>query len=332
MKILMSGMSTRTVGSPRLKLNYINFNPLLRLALEEMGHEVDQRKLQWNEDLSGYDAAFLHVAPLDKIVCQNIPEVLQALDKMRDRAVIFCEDWVSWEFRNAAAYVLGPRWKGWLRWKGFTEGDERVPFMRRMIEELVAPNLHWPVIANFYGWGDPTEFFKRNFYTERCQLIDPSPMVDTVRIPKYEVVKSRQWVCAALQKHDDWINRQGFSWPVLQYGNARQGLPVLSEDEVIAEYGRNWGVLAPRYPVRGWFRPRFLLAAEMGSVMYCDREEGALLGPLYQLPVKAIEVMTDSQLVSVARAQAELFKSKIWGKERLLAELSFLLEHLTEMV
>jgi hypothetical protein len=328
MKILMTGMSTRTVGSNRLKLDYLNFNPLLKKALELMGHSVDQRRITYEEDLTGYDVAFVHINPLDKIVCQNVPEVCHVLDQLRDRTIIFLEDWISCELKRSWEHVLYTRWEKWKAWKGYTDWDkDKDAFTYRILKEVVGSNCPWPIIANYYGWGDATRFFKDNFATDRCMVIDPSSMAV---VPTFisKGVRDRTWVLATLQKHDGWTSRQGFTWPIEQYGNERQGHPSLPESEVTQRYADCWGVLAPRYPVVGWFRPRFLLAAATGAVLFCDPSEGKHLGPAYCVPRAQIEGGDEKFLRLIAQGQKECFQGKIWGREQLTDTLSALLEGL----
>lgn len=329
MRILMSGMSTRTVGSSRLKIDYLNFNPLLKLALEALGHEVDQRKLTYGEDLSGYDAGFLHVSPLDKLVCQNVPEVCYALSEMGPRAIIFCEDWVSTELRSSWNSRLA-HWDAWLRWKGYQDlPPTTLHRMSSVLKRVIGPDCPWPVIANFYGWGDATQFFAKNFDTKRVAIIDPSSMA---LVPEFKLPgeKQRRWVLATLQKHDAWTDRQGFTWPVVKLGNVREGQPVLQERDVVQLYADSWGVLAPRYEVQGWFRPRFLLAAATGSVLFCDSLEGARLGEAYTKSRDSIERASVTEMASLARDQATLLATKVWSRDRLLSELTALLDHVAQ--
>lgn len=322
MKILMTGMTTRTVGSQRLKLDYLNFNPLLKKALQEIGHVVEQRRITVDETMEEYDLGFIHVTPGDKIVCQNVLEVCSALQKMKGRAIVFLEDWIAVEFRNAWYHILHARWDAWKKWKLYQWTAEEDLLVRSTILELLNGDS-WPIIANFYGWGQPREFFEKNFATRRTMVVDPSSMA---AIPKFEAKpKEYRWILATLQKHDKWVGSQGFTWPIECFGNERQGHPAISEQEVTQRYAESWGVLAPRYPVVGWFRPRFLLAAATGAVLYCDPSEGRFLGPAYQVPVRQIESMSLADLSSLADYQKSTFSAKIWPKERLFGELEGLM-------
>jgi hypothetical protein len=325
MKILMTGMTTRTVGSKRLKLNYINLTPCLKATLELLGHEVDQRRVTPEEDFGGYDLAFVHVCPGDKIVCQNVLEVCTVLKKMQGRAVIYVEDWIAVELRNSWNHILSVRWEKWKTWKGYTSWTtDQSAFVFNTVSRILYGD-DWPVVANFFAWGDPTRFFDQNFATPRRAILDTSSVMvipEFVRGPR-----ERRWILGTLQKHDTWTKRQGFTWAIEQYGNERQGFPAIPEDQLVQLYANSWGVLAPGYPkaIHGWARARFALAAATGSVLFCDPTEGKLLGPSYTASRSQIELTSDSQLEMLALNQAAEFRNRTWGKERLLDELSGLI-------
>lgn len=323
MKVLLSGMTTRTVGSNRLKLNYINFSPLLKQALELLGHEVDQRRVIHGEDLTRYDFGFFYVVPGDKIVCQNILEVSYALQAMRGRAGIFLEDWITWELRQAWEHILNVRWEKWMKWKNLQWDQAQQSFVKTTIDEVLNGDS-WPVLAPFFSWGEPRPFFERNFKTKRTMIIDPSSLV---KMPDFEYRgKDKRWVLATLQKHDAWVNRQGFTWPVEYYGNERQGFPAIPEQQVTQRCAESWGVISPRYPMIGWFRTRVLMAMATGSILYCDPQEGARIDGNFTIPLPQVEAASPEELLMVAKDQEAAIRSKLWGKAYLLGRLSGFIE------
>lgn len=324
MKILMTGMSTRTVGSTRVKINYITFAPIMMKALREMGHEVEQRKVVYGENFEGYDRAIVHVGPLDKIVCQNVPEVCHTLRHFGDRATIYVEDWVACEIHNSWPYTLSAkRWPKWLAWKGY---DKLQTCQINLMEEEL-PKVRegvWKVMGFFHPWGNPSAFFESNFGPKaRWRVLDPTMMLDDIHFrPTSADTRKRQWVFATLQDHDRWLKSHRFNWPVLNFGNKRKGEVILQEHEVAQLYSESWGVLAPKYPTIGWWRARIVLAAMTGAILYVDKAEAYKMGGSYPFEPWSMEDESVAKLAMLAMDQKEQLARWSWPKEQFLSSLS----------
>jgi hypothetical protein len=67
MKILMTGFTALQINTERRTIQKIDVPALIVKALEDLGHEVDWRKVTPGEDLSTYDLAWVNLAPLNSL-------------------------------------------------------------------------------------------------------------------------------------------------------------------------------------------------------------------------------------------------------------------------
>ena len=67
MKILMTGFTALQINSENRSIQKIDVPGFVVKALKELGHEVDWRRVQVGEDLSGYDMAWVNLAPLHSL-------------------------------------------------------------------------------------------------------------------------------------------------------------------------------------------------------------------------------------------------------------------------
>jgi hypothetical protein len=67
MKILMTGFTALQINTERRTIQKIDVPAHVAKAMEDLGHEVDWRKVTPGEDLSGYDMAWINLAPLNSL-------------------------------------------------------------------------------------------------------------------------------------------------------------------------------------------------------------------------------------------------------------------------
>lgn len=141
MKILMTGFTALQINSINRSIQKIDVPASVVKALEEAGHEVDWRKVTPGEDLSGYDVAWINLAPMNSLNArQGAMGSLYVLSSGLP-SVGFFDDWqFNAVFNGARSIASNPRsiYK-YLLTGGDYRGDEPATwFDRAEVEAAVA--------------------------------------------------------------------------------------------------------------------------------------------------------------------------------------------------
>ena len=333
MKILMTGMSARSVGSKKIRYDFIALSDIIENALVELGHEVDRRVVPTGDaitDLLGYDHALVLVNWVSSLSSMHAHEAGLTLDKLDVLGIpttLYIDDWRTAHLGDDLAHHVGKD-KGWkhhtenfrhFEYARMSEGQverTRLAFLR-----IIGPECPWPILAPFHGWGDHESFLRvsKTPINARLITIDPSPMVVTPDVDMTPT-QDRNWVLATLQNHDSWLKKLGNTWPVLQYGGVKKGGggiraggpdKVVPEREVIQAYANNRGMLVAPYASEGtgWWRPRYTFATNVGSVVHCGSDiDAELIGPSFTNPLEDVETASDRELDDLAERQFNDFE------------------------
>lgn len=141
MKILMTGFTALQINSEKRVIQKIDVPAFIAKALTELGHEVDWRRVDTGEDLSGYDLAWVNLAPLHSL--NGRQGAMGSLYTMSSGipCVGFFDDWqFSAVFNGAKALVRKPS----ILYKHLLVGTEHrgaegaTYFSRKDIEAAVA--------------------------------------------------------------------------------------------------------------------------------------------------------------------------------------------------
>jgi hypothetical protein len=312
-RILITGVTARMVGSTRLRYNYLSNVSLIEKALRLAGHQVDVRKVPLHEQnvTSQYDVALVGIASPFSLGAGQFPEAMKVLMSFGKKAALYADDW---SIVGAGETIRGcvKGFDQWLKWRNFAHTNEQDEARTKLALMSIGDvqGCGWPMMVPMFGWGDKVKFMEDNFMLNEDQIcaFDPTTLYNMPQfIPAEPDEKSTQWIMAALGKHDVWLKKLGLRWPVVSYGNKRQEQQVLTEDQVIQVYAENWGVLAAKYPKAGtgWWRVRYIHAAEVGSILLCDPEDGYHIGPSYCTLPEVIEKSSDDALAELAAKQKE---------------------------
>jgi hypothetical protein len=81
------------------------------------------------------------------------------------------------------------------------------------------------------------------------------------------------------------------------------------EAEIFKMYQERWGVVCPpnQKAGSGWWRYRYQLAADAGSVLWLDYKDRAPMGAAYNYSMAEYEKMDDSALLRIAAEQNNWF-------------------------
>lgn len=333
MKILITGCTAMQVDSPRKQNHLISNLESIKRCLESLGHEVTWQDVDVGEDLSSYDRVFISWAPLSSWGTRYMGGCLWAY--MTHPHVIFTAD--DWQVRGIHQSALG-LWKRmdyfdktiWSHWQKILE--ERPAdlalikhVMRQGVRALAYPS--WPVKMLVPCW-EGGRLSDLRLPADQLVAYDPSPFMGRYHYPAFQE-KCHRWIFASLTAKDGWLEKHRFAWPVMKYGNVRQGQHKVPEDELAVIYAGSWGVISPPHNVSsaGWFRVRFQMAADAGCIMFCGDDEARILGngPYWVTP-KLVEQMNDEGRQTIVEAQRAALAAKSWSKERMQDVISELIK------
>lgn len=336
MKILMTGANARSIGSERVRYDYVQFHRMMRRGLEDLGHEVDMKPVLTQDDLVGYDRALVHVGAPSSLSNGYLPGAALTLAAYGEDARVYVDDWSAERLADdIAAHV--EREKGWDRHLQVFRPKEwgrlrpvEVRKARAALLQFLDPVCPYPILGPFFNWGDKTNFFRtgKRVINAIPVALDPSPMMpDPDILGAVPIRRERRWVLATLQNHDKFLanleHAEGsHEWPVEVLGAAKKAVggvraadmpSVVPESQVIERYGEVWGVLSPWYKTAGsgWWRARFNYAAQMGSILFCGDVDGAAIGDSFTNAVDVIEEATTRDLADLADRQA----GQLWAHE-----------------
>ena len=321
MRILVTGCTFLQVNPQRRVIKKIDVPQSIVETLQSLGHEVDWRLVNVGEDLSGYDAAFVCLAPITSTNARKgALGALWTLSEKRNIPVAALFD--DWQFpavfNGFRALKRAPEYLHKIIWGErffFSETEETV---RLHADELVetAVSLLGPAwnrvlpVCPMYRWGDREKVIsKMPDEITSVFALDPSPTIySSVASVKYEGEKERAWIMAALMPHGEWLEKREPTWRVDLFGSRKLKAERLkTEEDVIIEYYKRWGALSPPYSHAGggWWRSRFIYAASAGTVLVCDKGEGLPIGPSYNLVIPKVEALSDSELLALATQQRD---------------------------
>lgn len=329
MRVLLTGSTVRASNTAVRKTRKIwNVPETFKDLWEEMGWEVDWRRVEVGEAVDGYDLVVVVQAPL---MSMNSPLVLNALWTQlaaRRRGVpliTYHEDWrMGPTFSNAKsiAYKIGPRqlYKKIGEGRLYTAREEDVRaheddlmLMCKMYCDNEARLWEGMItlVPKFERWGRLEVMGAKMPVGDSLRSIDPTPLImHWTDHPLPEEAKARDWVLAALPDHTPWLVKEGLGgegrWPVRRFGCRPLKEPKLeTEDDVFLEYAKHWGVLSPPYyhAGSGWARARTVFAALAGSILWMGEADAAMMGAAYQVKPAEVEAMGEGALAELAAEQ-----------------------------
>jgi hypothetical protein len=326
LRILISGFTQRAVNSQKLRYDYLTFVYVLRDALIKLGHRVDHRAVTPGE-LLDYDRVLLCVGPTKSFTARFVPGTAWAFKTMRDKAILFCDDWsiekTGYDFKNTLA--RWDKWVGFFTAAGPVKGQELEGNLERQhdVIEMLNAVTHDPTIrllAPLFPWGNHQLLLQGNLPSKLIGC-DPTPLLPPMTAAPTTAPRKRQWILATLQKK---MKLPRGKWDVQQMGNKREGQSYLPEAQIAELYRQSWGVMCPPYQKAGsgWWRVRYQMAADAGSVLWLDYKDREKMGTAYGLTLSEYESLTDEELAATAAAQREWFYAHTATAEQTLRVLT----------
>jgi hypothetical protein len=334
-KILVTGMTPQQGG--RLPdIGYMTLTDCMIKLMTDLGHSVDARPVTANEPLEEYELIIAGLCSPFSVSGRHIYGVMSILDRYWRTGKIpvlsLIDDWEMHQIdqnsrsacremnrlRRPSVFAARPGYD----WAMTTEGMDALTRVIHRVTETGYP----PAIFPAFGWGDH-RVFQTQVTAEAYYCLDLTcytPPYPFTRV--WPADRRREWVQATVKDHLGFAEAQGCEWPLnIIGGGMTKRIPgsMVRERDVVAEYGKCWGVLSPFYrriAASGWWRNRFVYAARTRTILYCNPREAPQLGEVYQLPISAIEGCTNGQLYEIAEAQAAALRAGCWTGERLHEE------------
>jgi len=335
-RILITGLNREQCNRDfylRKELKILNSHYSLIRCLEDSGWTVEQRPVELGEDLSSYDEVIVYLHSTNSF-CQYIYDGLYAI-AARPNCILAFDDWqINQVLDNVKRYgdelTTGIRdpFRDYIfsLYVGKSSKEKVMSHKPDYIAAVskVMSRTNRLMVCAFAG-GDLTKL-NTGWPTDRMFQYNPNPYnlnrrpennfgEDSVGLDSFlsdKPAKERSWVFSSLM-HDKtrrWFEKKNATWPVNIYGSRRgkNKSSRVTEPEMCRVYQSNWGCLMPVYyhAGSGWWRSRVQQVVDVGSVLFCETEEGKIYGDAFtNMRVSDIEGMTDESLTALAKRQRE---------------------------
>lgn len=326
-RFLVTGCTPIQVGSERTELKIITSTRAMVAALEELGFAVDWRGITPGEDLEEYAGCLVYLQKFNSIACSYYPGALWTILRRPD-SILGMDDWQTHTIKAGFDTFARSRERAFrLHGEGIGEVERDVLF-KGLTRYAALERWPHPTIVPVFDGGRPQDL------RVPAELISIDPTAFSPRYPHEPGERERAWVQASLLVKSP---PSGTAWPVTYFGNAgagyggvgkslvREPQPRIPEPELMRVYARHRGVLSPPHdhPASGWWRVRYLMAADAGCVLSAHPDEARVLGEPYTLAsnVPYVESLSDSALDDLAAAQAECLARRTLPREEVLSRL-----------
>jgi hypothetical protein len=320
-KALLTGCTARQTGG-RVHMQYLDQQDVYAWCLQQLGYEVEKRRVEPGECLDKYDVIINSLAPAASLGSGYIFGSLWVMHSRPD-SILSVEDWRCVDIVGHMRGAMTKKHKVHDYYHGFNGplGKQRyafeevmsnAPLKKALFEQCVKMGSEtWPhqMLVCAFDDGDLSllnlpakelvRFCYGGFYLGKYKA---------AQVPDSN--RERAWVSAALSDvADRWMDKKlgGLSWPTIRIGYKAAGQPRMQEHEVFELYCKNWGVISAPYKhaKSAWYRDRFQLAAEAGAVWGCQEDEVEMWCGARPLDPRDIEKLSNQQLSELREFQKE---------------------------
>jgi hypothetical protein len=336
-------MTPLQCGSERTVLKIRTAPAAWAVALCELGYAVEHRPVRVGENLNEYSVILVGISKPNAIAAGHLFSGLEILRRWPN-AIGYVDDWQTDEilagFRCYANDVEMRLWR--LDRTGRDAAyDHRVEF-EELVQRYARPPWNVPMIVPLHGSGSIGNSALLKLPTDVIGL-DPTVFFEPYLIPE-NTVKERRWLWASLLKKPKLLDTWPRDWPVTAYGNRGAGKggigksdtvsqERLPEPELAVEYARSWGIISPAHRVSGsgWWRVRYQIARDVGSVLCAPRAEAELFGEPYLAATdpRTVTCLNEAMLRELVAAQREAHAKITTPREAVLEKLKTLIEERT---
>jgi hypothetical protein len=334
MKILITGMTARHTGTPRNKYVTV-IEPLIHMLRKDMEHEVEQRTVTVNEDLSQFDKIIVYLFPIEKLGATRRFGALDALARYPDKCILSFDDWQYYQCQMyIKSCIKSGRYWNWVDkypdfitkadFEAIKNGGREVRDRLERIAEQLRDNLTFPVLLPMFNWGDENMIGLKT--TGIVKLYDPSRYaIEYVENNYMEIEfpparKKRAWILGSLFDHHDYLKRYKFSWPVIHYGH-KKTQQVLTEQQLCNVYNDYFGIVSPKYQTSGdgWWRARWIFSYMFDNIIHASDEERGNLPGSFLPRLDTFENASDDFIMDVARTQKAILGQFFMPKDGIIS-------------
>ncbi len=330
MKILITGMSSRQ-ANPQAAKRDITVAVLLKRALEDAGHTVELRDPKVEEDVSGFDHAFVGLGPLHGMGTNRSYGTLSVILRMwPNKLTLFSDDQDMGKIIGGLQTVLAdpdarftkPFFKYKKDWDVASQPGWR-PWLLEGVKML--RDYEWPqFLIPAFPWADVPQLVKRIPNAQNTTTaVDLSVYLDDFPIDlDPELQRDQIWVTEA-PVSDRWLTQQRIGFELEHYGSGSTKRP---NDQLLVErYSQVWGVVESPIDF-GWWTSRIGYAAMARSLYVTKWQNVSALGDAYGLLPDAAEQLSITDHRAWADAQAAAFEIVTSSKEDVQKTLTSLTE------
>jgi len=307
-------------------------------CLTDMGHTVEQRRVELGEDLSQYDEVIVFIAAPRQLVTTCLYNGLYAISQ-KPNCILASDDWAMPDlFKGVEKCLTGDDLICDFVLNTNKQTKEGIaPYISQFVEALriIKAQKNRLLISAFDG-GD-LSLLMPSFPKENMYSYDPHPYHrnrkpgdcwdDGIENPDFKGTvqqdvgffphdqKRMEFNFASLvqSKTKKWLTKQGIkNWPINMIGSRADGQDRYVEGDMCRKIiAQQWGVLMPGYhhAGSGWWRTKFQQSADFGSIIIGDEKEMRVIygESLCKFKAHHLEQMDLSQLISLSKLQSQAF-------------------------
>lgn len=334
-KILLTGATPMQTNpfAPRVRLKRESFPRILAEQLRVLGHEVVTARMDGSVNPYDFDLTLLGLGDPEGLAPHYLNQALALIGNWHVSPfplAVYMDDWqmgAAMPKFDAYPRKVDAKTNGLGRYGGMDYLNANRPAI--VLGARAASAGAWPpFLLSRFPWGSADVMRAQGRMQEDTLTfsLDPSAFYE---LAPWTETDPREfgWTCLRLQKrYDTWIKKAmvGADWPLIAYGNARNGEPVIAEDEVPQVFGRYTGTLIPATvtPGSGVWRPRYLLTAYTVTPAVGDPAEVGELGDAWRVTVPDVEALGHHDRVLLAMEQAWAVTSRLWTADQFRETLS----------
>jgi hypothetical protein len=328
-KILITGMSAPH-SSPTANLRSLSFAGVIKLVLEQQGHEVEQLnpEVSWNlNDLEQYDSVLVGISPLTSLSANHVYGALSVIDVLLDspklrlfidapepgkitaslRAMVKTPDNLTkpfYAYRKGFSYATQPNMLENLL-------DVVDHLLNKQWPTTLYPSLPWTNeqehIARYLPDGAAASLVAVNLDS---YLLSAQDAIPVERREKWVVENySTKWVksTTATLEYPTVPMKWNKSW---------------TDAQVNAQIASGLGALIPPYPSSTWWSYRYIQCMNALTPIATDWKETSTIGSSWSYLASSIEGMTLEERTALATAQRSAYIENIPTRRDATIQLS----------
>lgn len=328
-KILITGMSA-SHASKSTNLRSLSFAGVIKLVLEQQGHEVIQEnpEVSWNlKDLEQYDSVLVGLSPITSLSANHVYGALSVIDVLLDspKLRLFIDAPEPGKITaSLRAMVKTPDnlTKPFYSYrKGFSHASQ--PNMLNNLIEVIESLLTepWPItLYPSLPWTDEIAHVA-NFLPEGASKSLKAVNLDSYLISTQELIET--------ERRDKWVV-ENYSTKWIKSTASTLSNPTVpmkwnkswSDAQVYSQISAGIGALIPPYSSGTWWSYRYIQCMNASTPIATDWKESQFLGQSWTHLASSIESMSPEDRATLATQQRNAYLEKVPTRREATINLS----------